>query len=95
MTAHFERFERFVGTWKLAALAGGLTLGVVLAPYMASAQTAPAFSDVDQNVDGVISEDELLAAMPAATSETFTSADLNGDTVLTQDEYDAMASMME
>jgi hypothetical protein len=62
---------------------------------MVQAQDAPAFADVDQNIDGVISEDEFLAAMPEATAETFASADVNADTVLTQDEYEAMAAMMQ
>ena len=48
----------------MALLTGGLTLGVAMAPYMAQAQDAPDFSEVDQNVDGVISEDEFLMAMP-------------------------------
>jgi hypothetical protein len=90
-----KRTYGFLRTWKMALLTGGLTLGVALSPYMAQAQDAPGFSDVDQNVDGVVSEDEFLMAMPEATAETFASADVNGDTVLTQDEYEAMAAMME
>ena len=90
-----KRFETFISTWKLAALSGVVTLGVALSPYMAQAQDAPSFADIDQNVDGVVSEDEFLAAMPEATADTFASADVNGDTVLTQDEYEAMAAMMQ
>ena len=76
-------------------MTGALTLSVALAPYMAGAQDMPAFSDVDQNVDGVVSEDEFLAAMPTATAETYASADVNGDSVLTQEEYEVVAAMME
>jgi hypothetical protein len=54
-----KRTYGFLRTWKMALLTGGLTLGVALSPYMAQAQDAPGFSDVDQNVDGVVSEDEL------------------------------------
>lgn len=90
-----KRSHGFLRTWKMALLTGGLTLGVAMAPYMAQAQDAPDFSEVDQNVDGVISEDEFLMAMPEATAETFASADVNADTVLTQEEYEAMAAMMQ
>ncbi len=89
------RFSNFLSTWKTATLAGIFAVGAALSPLMVHAQDAPAFSDVDQNVDGVISEDEFLAAMPEATAETFASADVNAETVLTQDEYEAMAAMMQ
>lgn len=88
------RLDTLLKLMRTAALGGTLTAGVA-SPMIAMAQDAPSFSDVDLNVDGVISEDEFLAAMPDATSETFTSADVNGDTVLTQDEYEAMAAMMQ
>lgn len=81
--------------WKVLAAAGALALGVASAPFVATAQDAPAFSDVDSNVDGVISEDEYLAAFPEGTSESFVMADVNGDSVLTQDEYEAMAALMQ
>lgn len=90
-----KRTHGFLPTWKMALLTGGLTLGVAVAPYMAQAQDAPGFSEIDQNVDGVVSEDEFLMAMPDATAETFASADVNGDTVLTQEEYEAVAAMMQ
>ncbi|MFK7791845.1 MAG: hypothetical protein AB8B88_04150 [Devosiaceae bacterium] len=89
------RYSTFLGTWKVAALSATFAFGAALSPIMVQAQEAPGFAEVDQNVDGVISEDEFLAAMPEATSETFASADVNGDTVLTQDEYEAMAAMMQ
>jgi hypothetical protein len=89
------RFSSFLGTWKVATLASVFAFGAALSPIMAQAQDAPSFADVDQNVDGVISEDEFLAAMPEGTAETFASADVNGDTVLTQDEYEALLAMMQ
>lgn len=89
------RFSNFLATGKVAALAGVFAFGAALSPIMAQAQDAPEFAAVDQNVDGVVSEDEFLAAMPEATAETFASADVNGDTVLTQDEYEAMVAMMQ
>jgi hypothetical protein len=90
-----KRFETFLGTWKLAALCGALALGVAYGPLTAQAQEMPSFAQVDQNVDGLISEDELLAAYPEATAETFATADINADTVLTPEEYEAMDSMMQ
>lgn len=89
------RLDTLLNLVKTAALGGAFAAGVALSPMAASAQDAPGFSDVDINVDGVISEDEFLAAMPEATADTFMSADVNGDTVLTQDEYEAMAAMMQ
>lgn len=86
------RLNTLLNLAKTAALGGALAVGGAL---VASAQDAPGFSDVDTNVDGVISEDEFLAAMPETTADTFVSADVNGDTVLTQDEYEAMAAMMQ
>lgn len=77
---------------KTAALGGAMAVGGAL---VASAADAPAFSDVDTNVDGVISQEEFLQAMPDATADTFISADVNGDTVLSQDEYETMAAMMQ
>ncbi|MEM1286218.1 MAG: hypothetical protein ACFB01_04980 [Cohaesibacteraceae bacterium] len=85
----------FARTLRLGVATGVLALGAVAAPYLAQAQQAPMFADVDTNVDGVVSEEEFLAAMSDATPETFASADLNGDTVLTPDEYEAVASMMQ
>lgn len=85
----------FARTLRLGIATGVLALGTVTAPLFAKAQEAPSFADVDTNVDGVVSEEEFLAAMPEATSETFASADVNADTVLTQDEYEAMAAMMQ
>lgn len=89
------RLDTLLKLTKTLALGGTFAAGVALSPMMAAAQDAPSFSDVDVNVDGVISEDEFLAAMPEATADTFASADVNGDTVLTQDEYEAMAAMMQ
>ena len=85
----------FARTLRLGIAAAVLALGAMAAPYLAHAQQAPQFAEVDANVDGVVSEDEFLAAMPEATAETFASADVNGDTVLTPDEYEAMAAMMQ
>lgn len=76
----------------LAAVCAGLfALGLTA---QAAAQGAPAFADVDVNVDGVISEDEFLAAMPSMTSGDFATADLNADTVVTEDEYTALVDSM-
>lgn len=79
---------------KTLALSAAFAGGMVAAPLVASAQDAPSFADVDTNIDGVISEDELLAAMPDLTADAFALADVNGDTVLSTDEYETMAAMM-
>lgn len=86
------RLNTLLNLAKTAALGGALAVGGALA---ANAMEAPGFSDVDTNVDGVVSQEEFLAAMPEATADTFVSADVNGDTVLTQDEYETMAAMMQ
>lgn len=86
------RLNTLLNLAKTVALGGAMAVGGALA---ASAMEAPAFSDVDSNVDGVISQEEFLAAMPEGTADTFISADVNGDTVLSQDEYETMAAMMQ
>ena len=80
---------------KALGAAAVLGAGALVAPLAAHAQGAPSFAEVDSNVDGVISEDEFLAAMPSMTADQFAEADTNGDTVLTEDEYDAMTAAME
>ncbi|MBV6657637.1 MAG: hypothetical protein KI785_07710 [Devosiaceae bacterium] len=79
-------------THQLSALS--LAAGLAVAPIAAFAQGAPGFAAVDLNIDGVISEDEFLAAMPSMTADDFVMADGNGDTVLTQEEYEAMTDAM-
>ncbi|MEM6383045.1 MAG: hypothetical protein AAF739_10245 [Pseudomonadota bacterium] len=75
-------------------LGGAFATGLALAAPLALAQDEPGFSDVDFNVDGVVSQDELLAAFPDMTTDDFAMADTNGDTVITEDEYEAMATDM-
>ena len=80
---------------KRAALAGAVALSTLALPFLAAAQDAMAFAEVDQNVDGVISQDEFLGAYPNSTTDVFVAGDVDGDTVLTQAEYEAMATAMQ
>ncbi|MEM6711586.1 MAG: EF-hand domain-containing protein [Pseudomonadota bacterium] len=88
----------FASTWKLALVAGLFTFGAASVPFLqttpAHAQDAPSFAEADQNIDGIISEDEFMAAFPDATADLFAAADGNADTVLTRAEYENAVSVM-
>ena len=86
-------FARTLRLGIAAAVLGARRDGSALS--CACASRRPSSPRSTTNVDGVVSEEEFLAAVPGATSETFASADVNGDTVLTPDEYEAMAAMMQ
>ena len=93
------KMRSFASTWKLAVFSGLLTFGAAALPFLdntpAQAQDAPGFAEADQNVDGIISQDEFLAVFPNATADMFVAADSNADTVLNQDEYEAATAMMQ
>lgn len=60
--------------------------------------TAPAFAEAvdfttaDSDGDGMISMEELKAAMPDVTDEAATAADADGDGSLNADEYTTLAN---
>ena len=68
-------------TFKIAPVAG---LALLLA-----APAALAMDNLDANGDGLVTFDELLAAVPTATEESFVAIDTNGDGALDADEYAA------
>ncbi len=53
------------------------------------APAAFAMDALDANGDGLVTFDELLAAVPTATEESFIAMDTNGDGALDADEYAA------
>ncbi|WP_439110854.1 hypothetical protein [Lentibacter sp.] len=67
-------------TLTLAALATALT------PMLAHADM---MADLDSNGDGVVTVDELQAAMPDVTAESFSEMDINDDGMLDADEIAA------
>ncbi|MEM0946590.1 MAG: hypothetical protein AAGK37_04230 [Pseudomonadota bacterium] len=48
-----------------------------------------AMDTLDANGDGLVTYDELLAAVPTVTEESFVAIDTNGDGALDADEYAA------
>jgi len=44
---------------------------------------------LDTNADGVVSFEEMLAAVPSVTEETFTTLDINADGIIDAEEYAA------
>lgn len=63
----------------LAIAAAGLVFGTA----------ASAMEALDTNGDGVVSYEEMLAAVPTVTEEAFITIDTNGDGTLDADEYAA------
>ena len=61
-----------------------LMLGSSLAATFATAAT---LAEMDANADGMVTFDELVAAMPDVTEETFTLADANQDGMIDADEF--------
>ena len=62
-----------------------LALGVTLVAPAAFAD----LSELDTNGDGMITFDEMLAAVPTVTEENFLAIDTNGDGTVDADEYAA------
>ncbi len=61
----------------------------VAAATLIAATGAFAMDTLDANGDGLVTFDELLAAVPTATEESFVAIDTNGDGALDPDEYAA------
>ena len=85
--------DRLLATWNRKTMLA-LALGVGLAGAAHAQQAVPEFVAVDTNVDGVISVEEFLQALPDMTEEDFASFDTNSDTAITVDEYEAMRAAM-
>ena len=69
-----------------------LTLaGIVLFSTAAFAE-APAFNQADTNADGVLSMEEVKAALPEMDEAAILAADANGDGGITEDEYTALTT---
>ncbi|MEM9344475.1 MAG: hypothetical protein AAGA87_15640 [Pseudomonadota bacterium] len=65
---------------------------LVAVSFVGIAATTAAHADMtalDTNADGVISFEEMLAAVPSVTEETFTTIDVNADGTIDADEYAA------
>lgn len=58
----------------------------VLAATLAQAAT---MEELDTNADGMVTFDEIQAAMPDVTEEVFTLADANQDGMIDVEEYNA------
>ena len=59
------------------------------AALVLAASAVHAMDELDANGDGLITYDEMLAAVPQATEEAFTLIDTNGDGALDAEEYAA------
>ncbi len=67
-----------------------ITLGIVA--FAASAHAAgPDFATADTDQNGMVSMEELKAAMPDVTDEAATAADADADGSLNAEEYAALA----
>ncbi len=94
-----KRTYGFLRTLGLSLWCLALTLAVALIPMLVSlearaeAQWVIPFVQVDQNVDGVLSEAEFLAGVYDATPGLFAKADANSDTVLTWAEYESLTPL--
>ncbi|PRY93579.1 EF hand domain-containing protein [Hasllibacter halocynthiae] len=62
---------------------------MIITAALAALGTAALAQDMDADGDGLVTWDELSAAMPDVTEETFTLADTNVDGSLDADEYQA------
>ena len=59
--------------------------------FSASAMAAEGdFAKADQNTDGALTYDEVIAVMPAMTSDQFKAADADGNGTLSQAEFEAV-----
>ena len=69
------------------------TTAIALAATLASATAFAAegdFAKADQNADGALSYDEIIAVMPDMTADQFKSADADGNGTLSQTEFEAV-----
>lgn len=69
---------------KHLALAAGLILG----SSVALAADKPAFSDLDGDGDGMISQEEAMGGMEGLTEEDYATADQDGDGSLNEQEFE-------
>ncbi len=72
---------------KLKPLALVFTAALFTAPAMAAEGD---FARADQNTDGALSYDEVIAVMPAMTADQFNAADADGNGSLSQAEFEAV-----
>lgn len=68
-----------------------LALGLVAFTAPAFAQAAD-FATADTNGDGLVTMEELKAALPDITAEAATAADTDGDGMLNEEEYGVVAN---
>ena len=64
-------------------------LAATAAATLIAASGAFGMDTLDANGDGLVTFDELLAAVPTATEESFVAIDKNGDGALDAEEYAA------
>ena len=65
--------------------------GIALFSTAALAE-APAFTDADTNADGVLSMEEVKAALPEMEQSVILAADTNNDGGISEDEYTALTA---
>ena len=66
---------------------------IALATTLASASAFAAegdFTKADQNADGALTYDEVIAVMPEMSADQFKSADADGNGTLSQTEFEAV-----
>lgn len=56
---------------------------------VAGAAHAASFGEVDENADGIVSQDEFAAAYPEAGQDLWVQIDANADGQVTEDEFQA------
>ena len=66
-----------------------IAFATVFAATAASAAEGD-FAKADQDTDGALTYQEILAVMPAMTAEQFKAADADGDGSLSQAEFEAV-----
>ena len=74
-------------TPKLKPLALVFAAALMTAPAMAAEGD---FARADQNTDGALTYDEVIAVMPAMTADQFKAADADGNGTLSQTEFEAV-----
>lgn len=65
------------------------TIALATAAALAAPAAFAQMTELDADGDGLVSYEEMLAAVPTVTEETFSAIDTNGDGTLDADEYAA------